>query len=198
MDNDDAADAEPVAVVSYKYWKDRFGLDRGVVGKPVFINGVQFTIIGVTPEGFDGTLEVGESANLTLPLATESLVARRPPHAAEPWNWWLRIMGRLKSGVGFEQARANLEGVFQRSAREGHEIYLSKNHVDKREEAATPQLTITSGSRGLSFSRNEYSKQLYILLIVVGLVLLIACVNTANLLLARSDARQKEFAVRIA
>ena len=195
--DDDKEGAQPVAVIRFEYWKKRFQSDRGVLGKPAYVNGVPFIIVGVTPPNFEGALDVGETADISLPLASQPVVDRHPSLAAEG-DWWLRIMGRLKPGVSIEQARLNLEPAFQRGALEGYQDYLAKNPQPKATEVSTPNLTAVSGSQGATLERELYSRQLYILLIVVGLVLLIACVNTANLLLARSSARQKEIAVRIA
>jgi predicted permease len=197
-DVDDEQGAEPVAVITYDYWKKRFGSDRGVIGRPVNVNGLPFIIIGVTPPNFEGALSVGQTAEVSVALARQPLVDRQPSLAAKPSQWWLRVMGRLKPGATIEQVRANLEGPFQQSALEGHQGFLAIHPDPKRNEASAPALTAVSGSQGEMWGRKEYGQQLFVLLVIVGLVLLIACVNTANLLLARSGARGKEIAVRIA
>jgi predicted permease len=197
-DGDDEQGAEPVAVVTYDYWKKRFASDPGVIGRPVNINGLPFSIIGVTPPKFQGALSVGETAEVSVPLASQPLVDRQPSLAAQPSQWWLRVMGRLKPGATIEQVRANLEGPFQQSAMEGHQEYLAIHPDPRRNDASAPVLTGVSGSPGEMWGRKQYGQQLFVLLVIVGLVLLIACVNTANLLLARSGARGKEIAVRIA
>jgi predicted permease len=197
-DNDDRTGAEPVAVITYKCWKQRFGLNPAIVGKPAFINGIAFTIVGITPPDFDGALEIGDTADLTLPLAAQPAIDRQPPLSADSWRWWLRIMGRLKPGATIEQARANLEGPFQQSALDGHQALLAVDPKGVPDPVNMPRLTPMSGAQGLNVARRDYSRQLYVLLILVVLVMLIACANTANLLLARSAARQKEVAIRIA
>src|SRR5262245_19868591 len=123
-DDDDKAAAAPVAVISHRYWQNRFGLDPAIVGKTIKVNNTPATIIGVTPPEFRGTLQVGSNPDLSLPLVLEpTLVAgrRAEPWQGKPWNWWLPIIGRLKPGVRVEQARADLEAIFQRSALEGYQ-----------------------------------------------------------------------------
>jgi predicted permease len=197
-DDDDRTGADPVAVITYRYWKERFALDPAILEKPAFINGLPFTIIGVTQPGFESPLDIYRSADISLPFAAEPIINYRPSESAETWNQSLRIMGRLKPGATIEQARANFEPAVQQSAMEGLRDYLAKYPTPEYADPVPPNLTAIPGSQGEMFGRREYAQQLYTLLTIVGLVLLIACVNVANLLIARSGARQKEIAARIA
>jgi len=184
----DVNGADPVAVISYGYWKRRFGGDSAVVGKPVDLNGQPVTLIGVTAAGFDGTLQVGTSPDISIPMALAGLVSRRGASVEDPDYWWLQVMGRLKPGIDPAEAAEELDLIFRNSVAAG----LGLEHL----APTLPSLRLTSGSRGLNEIRSRLAEPLLVTLGVVGLILLIASVNVAVLLLARAESRQKEIAIR--
>jgi predicted permease len=191
--------AAPVAVISYSFWKRRFGLSAEVLGQTVTIHRTAFTVIGAGPQGFFGDA-VGEAPDLWIPLTMQqqALPGRdflvQPPGSVEK-VMWLRLAGRLKPGIPPAQAKASINVVFQHAL-------ANDNGPNPTEEmkrnAAETRIQTYSGARGVSGLRSQFSEPLLVLMSFVGLVLLIACANLANLLLARSTAREREIGIRLA
>lgn len=205
-EEDDKANAPPVAVISHRYWHKRFGGSHAVIGKQINLNNVAFTIVGISAKGFDGTSGVGVSTDVTIPVSLEPQlqVDKQRSYLNGPGVWWLRLMGRLQPGATREQAQAQLENAFlqsvfeHRAARQAAAKAAGGNTISELDPKDYPRLYADPGGQGEMYGRQFYAPALYLLLGVVGLVLLIACANVANLLLSRAAGRQKEIGLRIA
>jgi putative ABC transport system permease protein len=186
--------AAPGVVISHAFWSREFGKDPAVVGRTLPANGQRFPVIGVTPAGFHG-VEVGRSFDLALPLCAEYLLNGESGRLARNWVWWLGVMGRLKPGWTLAQASAQLHALSPALYRDtlppGSSPGTVKSYLAFR-------LAAESGASGFSALRAQYDLPLNLLLAIAGIVLLIACANLANLLLARISTRHREVAVRLA
>ena len=198
-ESDEASGASPAAVITWRYWQRRFAGDSGVLGRVVTINNVRFTIVGITPPEFSAAVQLDETADVTLPISTEPLVRSQNPRMTKPGLWWLRIMARLRPGVSREQAQTRLDPIFQQSVVDAwSQLPETRKQTAKITSRDYPHLFVRPGAQGDEFARRQYHGPLEILMAVVGLVLLIACINVANLLLAKGSGRQSEFAMRLA
>jgi predicted permease len=189
--DDDTPGSGPVAVISDGLWARLFGRSPSVIGKTIQLNLIPITIIGVNPPGFTGGAGVQISPDVFLPFSMQpTLIPDRKGSLLEnPNEWWMSIMGRARPGVSDEAARSAFAVWLEQDIRAT--VPVAKN--DKM-----PDFVVESGSQGLAATTHDYAAPIYVLSVLTGLVLLLACANLANLLLARSAARQREMSVRLA
>jgi len=194
---DDTPAAAPVVVISHHVWQGTYGGDRSIIGGTMYIEGSPFTVAGVTPPGFFGETLRADPPDIWIPLQKEPVIAGATSILRQPTAAWLRVIGRLRPGSTTDGIGPRLTALLHQWMQ--HEAGYPSNWMPEVMQTLSQQvITVVPAGAGVGIMKEQYARSLQILLGVCGLVLLIACANVANLLLARAVSKRGQTAVRLA
>jgi predicted permease len=193
-EEDKVPGGNPVAVVSYDFWQREFGGNSTIVGSTIRVGQGIFQIVGVAPPGFRGIL-VGSDVDFWFPISMQEQVLPGRDYLKPRDTLWLQVMARLAPGISRKTAEAGINTTFQQTLRDWASALPT---AKERRDLLNEKIELRPGSRGASELRGEFSDPLILLMTMVGVVLLIACANIANLMLARASGREREIGVRLA
>lgn len=198
LDDERAPGSDPVVVLGYDYWQNRFSGDRAILGQAIRINGYPMTVVGVAAPGFEG-VSLGFRPRLYVPVTMKKQVTPSWDDLENRRSRWLQVFARLKPGVTREAAEAAIGTLYKQIiAMEVQEPYFEKVTPYYRDRFLESYAVVLPGGQGYSGAREDLKTPLKVLMILVGLVLLITCANVSNLMVAKATGRTKEIAMRLA
>ncbi len=197
-EDDRVPGGHPLAVLSYGFWQTRFSGNRSIIGKTLVINGRNMTVIGVAQPGFDG-VELGHTTKVFIPIMMKAQITPFWDGLKDRRQRWVNAFGRLKPGISAQQAKASLQPFMHSMLEmEVKEPAFRNASAYTRQQFLKCWIDLLPGSQGRSYLRQQLSTPLWVLMGITGVVLLLACANLANLLLARAATREREIAIRFA
>lgn len=196
-DDDRNRNGHPVAVLQYNFWQTRFAGNPAMVGSTIRLNGSPFTVIGIAAPDFEGT-DVGLPTHMWVPVMMKPTITPTWDELDNERDAWFYLFARLKPGVSRAQAQAAMQVVFDQRKQEELQLSHFQKYPEDKDRLLRGKLELIPAERGQSNLRGRFEKPLLVLQWLVSFVLLIACTNVANLLLARAAARQREVAIRSA
>jgi predicted permease len=196
LDDDKVPGAQPVVVLSHAYWTRRFGGDPGILNQTLLVNNTELTVVGVAQAGFTG-VQVGQSADIFVPLMMKAQMTPERNGLQEWDNYWLAILARRKAGLSTAQTEAGINAAYRPLLQE-QLAQINGWDQQKRQRFLEKKVLLIPGAKGRTTLQTDSGQPLTALFVMVALVLLIACTNVANLLLAQGAARQRELAIRSA